>query len=163
MHVYEVKHPVAHSADEMYALVARVEAYPQFLPLVEALKVTRREKAGDKDVLIATMQVGYKLIRERFTTKVTLNPGDREILVEYLDGPFSHLENRWYFLPRPDGGSDIDFYIAYRFRSRLFERVVGALFDKVVQKYTHAFEARADAVYGPKPVVIASQQSAQQG
>jgi coenzyme Q-binding protein COQ10 len=83
--------------------------------------------------------------------------------VEYLDGPFSHLENRWRFHPRSEGGSDIDFYIAYSFRSGLFERVVGGLFDKVVQKYTDAFEARADAVYGQKPAVIASQQSAQQG
>jgi len=161
MHVYEIKHPVAHSADDMYALVANVETYPQFLPLVEALKVTRREQAGDKELLIATMQIGYKLIRESFTTKVTLDPQAREILVEYLDGPFSHLENRWRFNPRPGGGSDIDFYIAYSFRSLMFERVVGGLFDRAVQKYTDAFEARADTVYGRK--VVASHQGAEQG
>lgn len=163
MHVYEVKHRVAHSADDMYALVTEVEAYPQFLPLIEGLTVTHREQEGDKEVLIATMQIGYKLIRERFTTMVKLNPDDREILVKYLDGPFSHLENRWRFLPRSDGGADIDFYIAYSFRSRLFERVVGRLFDKAVKKYTDAFKARADAVYGAKPTLLASEQRAQQG
>jgi len=166
MHVFEIKHPVAHSADDMYALVARVEEYPLFLPLIEGLTVTQREQAGDKEVLIATMQVGYKLIRESFTTKVTLDEQAREILVEYLDGPFHHLENRWRFLPRADGGSDIDFYIAYRFRSRLFEHVVGGLFDRAVQKYTHAFETRADTVYGRKPIVgapSASHHGAEQG
>ncbi|MHA1134138.1 MAG: type II toxin-antitoxin system RatA family toxin [Alphaproteobacteria bacterium] len=162
MHVYEVKHPVAHSADDMYALVASVETYPQFLPLVEALQVTRREQDGDKPVLIATMQVGYKLIRESFTTKVTLNAETREILVEYLDGPFSHLENRWRFLPRTDGSSEIDFYIAYSFRSRMFEHVVGGLFDKAVRKYTDAFETHADAVYGRKDVMVASKEGTQQ-
>jgi len=157
MHVYEIKHPVAHSADEMYALVARVEDYPKFLPLVEALAVKRRDTIEGREVLIATMQVGYKLIRESFSTKVELDLSGRTIFVEYLDGPFAHLENRWQFIPRGDGGSDIDFYIAYSFRSRMFERLVGGLFTKAVQKYTDAFEARADEVYGPKSIALASQ------
>jgi len=158
MHVFETNHPVAHSADEMYALVANVEDYPQFLPLCEALQIKRREQIDGKEILIAAMQVGYKLIRESFTTKVTLDPATRTIFVEYLDGPFSHLENRWQFIPRAAGGSEIDFYIAYSFRSRMFERLVGGLFDKAVQKYTTAFEARADKVYGAKSLAIASQE-----
>ena len=157
MHVFEIKHPVAHSADDMYALVANVEDYPQFLPLCEALKINRREHVDGKEILIATMQVGYKLIRESFSTKVMLDPSTRTIFVEYLDGPFSHLENRWQFIPRAAGGSDIDFYIAYSFSSRMFERLVGGLFDKAVRKYTDAFEARADEVYGKKTLVLASQ------
>jgi len=156
MHVFEVKHPVAHSAENMFALVSRVEEYPQFLPLVDALTVTRRNQVEGKDVLIATMQVGYKLIRERFTTKVTLDHAANTIFVEYLDGPFSFLENRWRFVPRGDGGCDVDFYIAYAFRSRMFERVVGGLFNKAVRKYTDAFEARADKVYGTSPVALSS-------
>jgi coenzyme Q-binding protein COQ10 len=158
MHVFEVKHPVAHSAEDMYTLVSRVEEYPQFLPLVEALTVTRREPVEDKEVLTATMQVGYKLIRECFTTKVTLDRPAHTIFVEYLDGPFSFLENRWRFLSRGDGACDVDFYIAYAFRSRMFERVVGRLFDKAVRKYTDAFEARADKVYGVNTAAIASNQ-----
>lgn len=158
MHVYETNHRVAHSAEDMYALVARVEDYPKFLPLVEALEVKRREEVEGNAVLIATMQVGYKLIRERFTTKVTLDDANHTILVEYLDGPFSHLENRWRFLPLGRDASDVDFYIEYSFRSRMFERLVGGLFDKAVRKYTDAFEVRADEVYGENAAALASHQ-----
>lgn len=158
MHVYEIKHRVAHSAENMYALVARVEDYPKFLPLVEAIEVKRREEIDGKAVLIATMQVGYKLIRERFTTKVTLDHANHTILVEYLDGPFAHLENRWRFLPEGGGTSEVDFYIAYSFRSRMFERLIGGLFAKAVRKYTHAFETRADEVYGRNATALASHQ-----
>jgi coenzyme Q-binding protein COQ10 len=80
------------------------------------------------------------------------------ILVEYLDGPFTFLENRWRFQPTGANASEVAFYIAYAFRSRLFERLVGGLFARAVERYTSAFEARADAVYGPKTVSLASQQ-----
>lgn len=156
MDVYEVKHRVAHSAEDMYALVARVEDYPKFLPLVESLEVKRREEVDGKPVLIATMQVGYKFIRERFTTKITLDEENHTIFVEYLDGPFSHLENRWRFLPLGGGASEVDFHISYSFRSRMFERLIGGLFAKAVRKYTHAFETRADEVYGRKTLALAS-------
>jgi coenzyme Q-binding protein COQ10 len=157
MHVYETKHHVAHSADEMFALVAKVEDYPKFLPLCEDIKVKHREQRGGKEVLIATMTVGYGMIHESFTTGVHLDPASRTILVEYLDGPFSFLENRWQFGPKGERACEIDLYIAYAFRSRLFERLVGGLFARAVEKYTRAFETRADAVYGPKVVALASQ------
>lgn len=156
MQTYETRHRVAHGADEMYALVANVEDYPKFLPLCEALTVVRREAIGGKEVLTANMKVGYKLIRERFTSRVTLDPAARSILVEYVDGPFEHLENRWVFVPQGPDASEIDFYIAYQFRSRMFERLVGSLFDKAVRKYTGAFEARADEVYGAKGRALTS-------
>jgi coenzyme Q-binding protein COQ10 len=158
MHVYETTHPVAHSAEDMFALVARIEDYPKFLPLCEALKVKQRDTQGDKEVIVATMTVGYGLIRESFTTKVYLDRTVRTILVEYLDGPFAFLENRWRFQPKGADACDVAFYIAYAFRSRLFERLVGRLFAKAVERYTTAFEARADAVYGPKQAAVASQQ-----
>jgi coenzyme Q-binding protein COQ10 len=156
MQTYETRHRVAHGADEMYALVANVEDYPKFLPLCEALNVVRRETVDGKEVLTAKMEVGYKLIRERFTSRVTLDPAARAILVEYVDGPFEHLENRWVFEPLVSGASEIDFYIAYRFRSRMFERLVGSLFDKAVRKYTDAFESRADQIYGVKGRALTS-------
>lgn len=158
MHVYEIKHPVAHSADDMFRLVADVERYPKFLPLCEALKLKRRENRDGKEVLIATMVVGYKLIRESFTTEVILDAEARSIVVHYLDGPFSYLENRWSFRPLTSKSCEIDFYIAYSFRSRLLERLMGGLFDKAVRKYTDAFEARADAIYGEATTSLASQQ-----
>ncbi|MDJ0512296.1 MAG: SRPBCC family protein [Methyloceanibacter sp.] len=150
MQTYETRHRVAHGAEDMYALVANVEDYPTFLPLCEALDIVGRETIDGKEVLTAKMEIGYKLIRERFTSRVTLDPEFRAILVEYVDGPFEHLENRWVFEPHDTGGSEIDFFIAYKFRSRIFERLVGSLFDKAVRKYTDAFEARADQVYGTK-------------
>ena len=156
MHVYEIKHPVAHSADDMFGLVADVESYPKFLPLCEELKLKRRERRDGKEVLIASMTVGYKLIRESFTTEVILDGEARSILVHYLDGPFSFLENRWRFLPIGPRSCEVDFYIAYSFRSRLLERLMGGLFDKAVRKYTTAFEARADTIYGTGAVTAAS-------
>jgi coenzyme Q-binding protein COQ10 len=157
MHVYEIKHPVAHSADDMFRLVADVESYPKFLPLCEQLKLKRRERRDGKEVLIATMTVGYKVIRESFTTEVILDAETRTIVVHYLDGPFSFLENRWSFRPLTPRSCAIDFYIAYSFRSHLLERLMGGLFDKAVRKYTDAFEARADAVYGAGGSTLASQ------
>ena len=158
MHVYEIKHPVAHSADDMFKLVADVESYPKFLPLCEALKLKRRENRDGKEVLMTTMVVGYKLIRESFTTEVILDSDARTIVVHYLDGPFSYLENRWTFRPLTSKSCEIDFYIAYSFRSRLLERLMGGLFDKAVRRYTTAFEERADAIYGEATTSLASQQ-----
>ena len=148
MHIFETRHRVGHSADEMFALVADVESYPQFLPLCEALNVRGREYAEGEETLITTMTVGYGLIRESFTTEVILDKAARTIFVSYLDGPFAHLENSWHFEPIDAETSEIEFYIAYSFRSKLFERMIGGFFDKAVRKYTEAFEVRADAIYG---------------
>ena len=156
MQTFETRHTVAHSADDMYTLVANVEEYPKFLPLCEALRIVGRDTIDGKEVLTAKMEVGYKLIRESFTSRVTLDPESRSILVEYVDGPFEHLENRWCFEPRGEASSEIDFFIAYRFRLRMFERLVGGLFDKAVRKYTDAFETRADEVYGVKGATLAT-------
>ncbi|MCH9809454.1 MAG: type II toxin-antitoxin system RatA family toxin [Alphaproteobacteria bacterium] len=133
---------------QMYDLVADVECYPQFVPLCEGLTVNTRQPTSDGEMLVATMAVGYKTIREKFTTRVTLRPDKEEILVEYLDGPFSHLENRWRFLPT-DSGCDVDFYIDYRFRSSVLAMVMGGVFEKAFRKFATAFEDRALEVYGP--------------
>lgn len=149
MHTYEVTHRVGHSARNMFDLVADIEQYPDYLPLCESMKITRSEEREHKRVLIAKMEVGYKLIRESLTTEVVLDPAERLILVQYLDGPFSFLENRWRFTPLTDTSCDIHFFIRYSFRSRMLERLMGGLFAKAVRKYTEAFEERADKVFGP--------------
>src|SRR6476661_6277402 len=102
--------------------------------------------------------VGRKLIRESFTTEVILDADAHTIVVHYLDGPFSFLENRWRFLSLTPRSCEVDFCIAYSFRSRLLERLMGGLFDKAVRKYADAFETRANAVYGASPASPASQQ-----
>ncbi len=138
---------VPFTGQQMYAVVADVERYPEYLPLCEGLTVRSRETQGSERVLIATMTVGYRAIRESFTSRVTLKPETNEILVAYLDGPFHHLDNRWRFKDL-DGGSEIHFYIDYVFASRMLGLVMGAVFDKAVRRYAEAFEERARTVYG---------------
>jgi coenzyme Q-binding protein COQ10 len=138
---------VPFSAKEMFAVVADVERYPEFLPLCEGLSVRSREEVADASVVIATMSVGYRSIAESFTSRVTLRPDQNVIEVAYLDGPFTHLDNRWRFYDVP-GGSEIHFYIDYAFASRMLAVLMGAVFDKAVRRYTEAFEERARAVYG---------------
>jgi coenzyme Q-binding protein COQ10 len=144
---FETTHRVPFTATQMFDVVADVERYPQFLPLCEGLVVRSRETKGAETVLVATMTVGYHAIRESLTSRVTLRPELDEIHVAYLDGPFSHLDNRWRFREAPDGGSHIDFFIDYAFSSRVLALLMGAVFDKAVRKYTAAFEARARAIY----------------
>lgn len=145
---FETTRRVPYSARQMYDVVADVESYPQFLPLCEALAVESRQQAGDATIVVATMTVGYKHIRESFRTRVTLRPAEPAILVEYLDGPFRRLENRWRFLPTT-AGSDVHFWIDYEFRSPMLGILMGALFDKAFRRFSAAFEERARQVYGP--------------
>lgn len=143
---------VKHTPEQMFALVADVERYPEFLPLCEDLRIIRRQTdAQGREVLIAAMSVGYKAVRETFTSRVTLDRESCAILVEYVDGPFKRLENRWAFKPA-DGGTAVEFYIAYEFRSRALGLLMGAMFDKAFRRFAGAFEERAHQVYG-RPAV----------
>jgi coenzyme Q-binding protein COQ10 len=139
---------VKHTPEQMYDLVADVEKYPLFLPLCEALKVRSRAPGeGARETLIADMAVGYKAIRETFTSKVTLDRAALKIAVAYLDGPFRALDNLWSF--RPDGeGCLVEFFITYEFKSRMLGMLMGAMFDRAFRKFAEAFERRADVVYG---------------
>lgn len=135
---------------QMFDLVADVERYPEFLPLCEALTVRRREREGDLDTLLADMTVGYKAIRETFTSRVRLDAARCEVAaagVPGMMGPFRQLENRWQLRAAP-GGCEVDFFIAYEFASGMLQMLVGALFDRAFRRYTRAFEERAEAVYG---------------
>jgi coenzyme Q-binding protein COQ10 len=135
---------------QMFDLVADVERYPEFLPLCEALVVKHRERQGAMDVLVADMTVGYKAVRETFTSRVTLDPAQYAVLAQGTSdsrGPFRRLENRWHFRAAP-GGCEVDFSIAYEFKSMMLQMLVGALFDRAFRRYTSAFEERARAIYG---------------
>ncbi len=143
---FETTRLVHHSAQTMFALVADVERYPEFVPMCEALFVRRRNASGGVETLVADMRIGYKLIHETFTSQVMLDPAQGRIVVTYLDGPFKHLENRWQFTDQPGGGCAVHFFIDYAFKSRTFEALVGAVFDTVFRKMVEAFEARADAL-----------------
>lgn len=139
---------VKHSADEMFNLVADVERYPEFVPLCQKLRVIQRTKNSDgTETIIADMTAAYKLIRETFTSRVTLDRANRKILVEYLRGPFSNLQNRWTFEPCGEKCSDVTFFIAYEFRSRMLATLMGSMFDMAFQRFAAAFEKRADVIY----------------
>jgi coenzyme Q-binding protein COQ10 len=141
---------VRHAASEMFDLVADVEHYPEFVPLCQSLKVRQRTSDGGKDVIVADMTVAYKLIRQTFTSRVTLDRTKLEILVEYLEGPFSRLNNRWTFRPIDEHTCDVDFFLAYEFRSRALGLLMGAMFDAAFRRFAGAFQRRADEVYGTR-------------
>lgn len=139
---------VPFTSEQMFALVADVERYPEFLPLCESLAVHSREPtAGGVETIVATMGIGYKSIRETFTTRVMLDPGARTIHVAHVNGPFRHLDNFWTFHPQ-GAASDVDFAIDYEFRSPVLGLLMGAVFESAFRRFSEAFETRAGAVYG---------------
>ncbi len=142
---------VRHAAADMFDLVADVERYPEFVPLCRSLKVRQRipEPEG-VEVLVADMTVAYKLVRESFVSRVTLDRPSLQILVEYLEGPFSHMENRWTFHPVAEQSCEVEFFITYEFRSRTLGLLMGAMFDVAFRRFVVAFEQRADRLYGRK-------------
>ena len=146
---FTTKRRVRHSADNMFDLVADVERYPEFVPLCRDLKVRKRTPNDDgTEVLVADMTVAYKLIRESFRSRVTLDRSKRQIFVEYLEGPFSRMHNRWTFNVTGEGTCEIEFFIDYEFRSRTLGMLMGAMFDAAFRRFATAFAKRADEVYG---------------
>jgi coenzyme Q-binding protein COQ10 len=132
-----------HSAQQMYALVADVARYAEFLPWVIAMRV----RSDTPTETVADMIVGFKGLRETFSSRVMKVPGER-VTVDYLDGPMRHLHNEWRFTSTETGGCRVDFMVDFAFRSTLFERMAGQMFDRALRKMIAAFEARADALYG---------------
>lgn len=133
------------SAAEMFDLVADIGRYPEFLPWVQGMRVGP-ERDG---VVVADMIVGFRMIREKFTSRVTLDR-PRTVHVEYLDGPMKHLFNDWTFRDAPGGGCEIDFAVDFEFRNRDFEALAGMFFTQAFEKMVGAFVARAEALYGPR-------------
>jgi len=145
---FHTTRPVPHSPRQMFDLVADVERYPEFLPLCEALTVRSRKERDGKVLLIADMSVGYKAIRETFTSQVLLKSDDLAIDVKYLDGPFKYLDNKWTFVPRDESGCEVRFFIDYEFKSRMLGALMGAMFDRAFRMFAEAFEKRAHEIYG---------------
>jgi coenzyme Q-binding protein COQ10 len=146
---FSSKRRVHHTAPQMFDLVADVERYPEFVPLCQSLKIRQRTPQADgTEIVIADMTVSFKLVRESFTSRVTLDRANLKILVEYLKGPFSNLENRWTFEARSETDCDVGFFLAYEFKSRMLTILMGTMFDAAFQRFASAFEKRADVVYG---------------
>ena len=151
MPTFSNKRRVRHSAADMFDLVADVEHYPEFVPMCKAMKVRQRTAAEEGvETVVADMTVSFKLVRETFRSRVTLDRPKLQILVEYLQGPFSHMQNRWTFRPLDDQACEVEFFIDYEFRSRTLGMMMGGMFDLAFRRFAAAFEARADEVYGRK-------------
>lgn len=131
-----------YTSAQLFALVADVEKYPQFLPWCAACRITKRES---ESVFLADLVIGYKMFRERFASRVTLTTPDA-IHVTYLQGPLKHLSNHWRFIPQ-DGGCLIDFHVDFELKNPLLQRLVGMFFHEVIQRMVGAFEARAKQLY----------------
>jgi len=146
---FSSKRRVRHTASDMFDLVADVDKYPAFVPLCSALRVkSSTDKGEGVSVLVADMTVAYKIIHETFTSRVTLDKPNLKILVEYLNGPFSRLQNRWLFRPLGGRSCEVEFFIDYEFKSRTLAMLMGAMFDTAFRRFAAAFEKRADKVYG---------------
>lgn len=140
--VHEVRH-LPYSPEQMFDLVADVGRYGEFLPWVVATRV----KSDDGHEMVADMLVGFKMLREKFTSRVRKDrPG--EITVHYVDGPMRDLDNQWLFRPAPGGGCELEFTVQFTFRNALFESLAGQYFDKAFRKMVEAFEERARQLYG---------------
>lgn len=131
-----------YTPEQLFELVADVARYPEFLPWCVASRIRSR----DGDVFFADLVIGFKMVRERFTSKVTLIRPDR-VDVTYTEGPFKHLNNHWRFKPHPNG-TELDFYVDFEFRSKLLQTMIGALFNEAVKLMVSAFEKRAKQLYG---------------
>ena len=143
----ETRH-LPYTADQMYALVADVERYPEFIPWTAAARVRSRRQEGDAEIMEADLVISFKVFRERFGSRVTLWPEARRIDTEYLDGPFKRMISRWDF-HEAEGGCKVEFYVDFEFRNRLLQGAAGMFFNEAMQRIVRAFENRARDLYGP--------------
>ncbi|HUC61810.1 MAG TPA: type II toxin-antitoxin system RatA family toxin [Alphaproteobacteria bacterium] len=143
MPTHAEKRVLPYRADQLFGLVADIERYPEFLPWCRAARIRRREG----DTIYADLVIGWKMIRERFTSKVVLKAPDR-IDVTYTEGPFKYLNNHWTFTPQPDGKCLLDFFVDFEFRSRFLQVAMEVLFNEAVRRMVQAFEDRAKQLYG---------------
>ena len=148
MPTHAEKRLIQHTPEQMFQLVANVEKYPEFLPWCVATRVSKRSQEDGADMQIADMVIGFKVFREKFTSKIICQPPGR-IDVTYFDGPFKYLTNHWVFEAH-DEGCMIDFYVDFEFKSRFFQAAIGAVFNEAVKRMIRAFEKRADDLYGAK-------------
>jgi len=139
--IHEV-HALPYSAEQMFDLVADVARYPEFLPWVVATRV----RSDSETEMVADMVVGFKTIREQFTSRVAKHRPDA-ITVHYVDGPLRDLDNCWQFRPLADGSCEVDFRVEFTFRSRMFEALAGQYFDRAFRRMVAAFEDRARVLY----------------
>ena len=142
MPTHAEKRYLGHSHKQLFALVADIESYPQFLPWCVAARIREQQET----IIVADLVIGFRMFRERFTSRVTLNESE-SIDVEYTHGPLRYLNNHWKFIPHDDG-CIVDFFVDFEFRSRVLQKLIGVVFNEALSRMVNAFEERADALYG---------------
>ena len=149
MPTHTEKRIMPHSAEQMYNLIADVAAYPKFLPwcVGARIKKTTPSTDGKSTVIDADLVISFKLFREKFASRVTLNPEGPSIDVEYLDGPFRYLNNHWQFNQQEDGSCEVDFFVDFEFKSPMLQAIIGVVFNEAMQRIVRAFEKRAQDLY----------------
>jgi coenzyme Q-binding protein COQ10 len=135
--------------DEIFELVGDVAKYPEFLPWCTGARVRDKQKTSTGETMIADLMIGFKMVREKFTSRVDLDRTDLHIDVEYLQGPFKHLKNHWTFTATPAGHCQIDFHLEFEFSSVMLQKLIGVLFHEAVRRMVAAFETRAYQLYTP--------------
>ena len=142
---HQEKRALPFKPEQLYDLVADIARYPEFLPWCKGARIIKREG----NVVTADLIIGYKMLREKFTSHVLLDP-PRRISVEYLSGPLSNLKNEWGFQPNTRGGCDLSFDVDFDFRSKVLGGMMEMFFEKAISKMAEAFEKRAQELYGSK-------------
>lgn len=140
-----------YSAQQMYDLVADVEDYPAFLPWTAAARIKSRDVQGETEIMIADLVISFKVFRERFSSKVTLDASKKQIDTEYLDGPFKYLHSTWVFEDTDHGDAQachVKFDVSFEFKSRLLQGAAGMFFNEAMQRIVRAFETQAKDLYG---------------
>lgn len=149
MPTHAERRTLPYSPQQMFDLVAGVELYPEFLPWCIASRITKREG----NVFYADLVIGYKMVRERFSSRVTLdrpsNNSSGQLRVEYMKGPMRHLNNIWTFEANPDGSCTIDFFVDFEFKNPVLQKLITVFFHEAVKRMVGAFETRAVQLYGP--------------
>ncbi|WP_207539380.1 type II toxin-antitoxin system RatA family toxin [Sabulicella rubraurantiaca] len=155
MPTHAEKRILRHRQEDMFELVADVRRYPEFLPWCVGARIISRTE----DKLVADLTIGFKLFRETFRSEVTLDR-PHQVRVQYLNGPFRYLNNTWKFREVP-GGTEVDFFVDFEFRSRLLQAVIGTVFNEAVRLMVRAFERRAMQLYGRNGPGVAAQPQTQ--
>ncbi|NIA67345.1 type II toxin-antitoxin system RatA family toxin [Pelagibius litoralis] len=153
MPIHTEKRVLPYTPGQLYDLVVDIERYPEFLPWCLGARIKSRQE----DLIVADLIIGFKMFRERFTSRVTPDAAAGRIDVTYAEGPFKYLENHWVFEDHPKG-CQIDFYVDFEFRNKLLQKVIEALFHEAVRRMVAAFETRAGVLYGASGAVISHQQ-----
>ena len=152
MTTHAEKRNLPYTPEQLFDLVAGVEQYPEFLPWCISSEISKRE---GESVFYADLVIGYKMVREKFGSKVTLDKPN-EVHVEYLSGPMRYLSNRWKFIREEDGSCTIDFYVDFEFKNFILQNLMGAFFNEIIRRMVSSFEGRACELYGKNGIQAAS-------